>query len=256
MNRCGFCVSGTESFRHVDPYKFAQWVAANNQPHIKSLTMPDPTPNFSKKRFHDLLDGLIDVNNQLTGSCAAVIENMDEEILDKFRAANMFTFFVGADSWSSTLRERICKKPTDPQRNMEILEYAVKKGITIYLSWISCMPTETREEFESDWEYKLKIAEKYASHQVWQCNTVCLILPGAPFHQNTEKYGITIEYWENPNKNLPEFDEIISRMSKIATYEEPVFEEILYRLSVIKKHCYFASDSSEFVIKGVDYVES
>jgi len=249
-NQCGFCVSNNERLRGSDLDVFLKAVKDNQLEHNKFLTMPDPIPNFTKNRFRRLVKGLIDIDNKLAVNCELVLQNLEEDIIEQMPKAGIHAIFTGADVWSPTLRKKIGKPEIDIKRTIEIIDAIVAQKIDLYVSWISAMPMETRDEFEEDVEYKMMLADRYSPSDVWMCNTTCLIIAGSPFYKNPEKYGIKIEFWTNPNKNLPEFDEIISKMGRFVEYEEPTYEEIMYRYKRIQEFCTFVPEKSEFVIRG------
>ena len=228
-NQCGFCVSNYEELRRADIDIFLDWVKQNQLPHNKYLTLPDPIINSTKQRLNKIVNGLIDIDNKLIINCEMVLQNIDKDIIKYMPKAGIQAIFTGADVWSPTLRKKIGKPPLDIDNAIEIIDEIVKNKIELYMSWISAMPMETREEFEEDVEYKMMLAERYDPSEVWMCNTTCLIIAGSPFYRNPEKFGINIEYWTNPNKNLPEFDNIISKMGRFVSFKEPNYKEIMYR---------------------------
>lgn len=39
-------------------------------------------------------------------------------------------------------------------------------------------------------------------------------MSGSPMERNPEKFGLKVNYWTNPNPNLPELDDVISKIKQ------------------------------------------
>lgn len=213
---CSFCSSNNTSFDKVDVDKFVNWIDVNQTlDHNKRLLINDPTANFSKDRFNKLLDGMAHIKNRLTTFVWLEGRNVDIDMIDKMRRANITEVFYGTDVFAESLKNKINKKSDNSiEEIIYLFKYFQKNEIQVHTNMIYGFPQETREEFEYNFNAAKKIS-KYAR----LTHSLFFLLPGSPMYKNPEKHGITLEYWEDT-------------IAKYAIFE-PDKKEIDYRCSII-----------------------
>ncbi|MCX5862304.1 MAG: radical SAM protein [Deltaproteobacteria bacterium] len=121
---------------------------------IRQIDILDDNFAQNKKRLNDILDGLIKRKYDLVINLQSGIriENIDDEILIKFRKAGVYKLAFGVESADENVL-KIHKKQLNLHALSEVVIKSRKMGFVVYGFFIIGLPGETRDAFERTLEY-------------------------------------------------------------------------------------------------------
>jgi radical SAM superfamily enzyme YgiQ (UPF0313 family) len=214
VHNCIFCsTAGLKTFRYVPTEQFIEWIRLNQEIAVAhSLTFNAPTTNWSEKQFEDMLDGLISINNKFRITAWFRIEKLNENLIAKMKKANFIVAYIGIDGVCNELRERMNKGKVKLNKILENLELLQKYDLDVSVGMIRYFPGITPKENYMELLYYKSIKEKFPKLRIY--NYHYIMMSGSPMERYPEKFGLTVEYWSNPNPNLPELDNVISKIKK------------------------------------------
>ena len=218
--KCSYCVTNYCKPRTAKLDQVFNWIEVNNKDYIHSITFNGPEINRSKLRINKLLDGIIERKLTNMGKFGWFsINHMDEEIVEKMAKCNFQQAIVGIDAISPGLREKVNRKdPGDIKNYLSVFRAMVKRGLKPHAVFIMNFPQETEFDRKAENLFQ-KIILKELNNTVTVFNTEFLMYPGSPMYEQHENFGIRIEFWKNPNPNLQELDELVSKLPKKYYYE-------------------------------------
>lgn len=184
---CLFC-SCTQMVRHTHRIRSPENVVDE----IKHITK---TYNYKKIAFFDdfftynrdvvlnLCSYLEEI--QILWSCATRADYVDFELLQKMKDSGCFRVFVGAESGSQDILNKVAKG-TRLEKIREVAMYAKELGIDLIPSFVIGLPWDTKETIQKTVEFSRSLDVG----GVWFLPMTPF--PGTPLYDEAEKYGITI----------------------------------------------------------------
>jgi hypothetical protein len=213
-NKCSFCsTAGRPKFRYVPTDQFTEWVRLNNEAGVShTMTFNSPTTNWSEKQFEQMLDGLIDIKNKLRLVAWFRIEQMNENLIQKMKKAGFIVAYTGIDVVSNGMRKKVNKGGTDIEVIVRNLELLSKYKLTTSVGFIRYFPGMSQKDNYMEYLFYKSLRTKFPNMRMY--NNYYIMTSGSPMERDPRKYGINFEYWENPNPNFPELDDVISKIKK------------------------------------------
>ncbi|MBU0581324.1 MAG: B12-binding domain-containing radical SAM protein [Candidatus Margulisbacteria bacterium] len=149
---CSFC--SKDIFERKVTYRSAQNVLEEvdflvNNYKIKQIDILDDNFAQNKKRFVEILDGLIErkYNLALNFQSGIRVENIDKNILEKMKKAGVYKLAFGIETFDENVL-KIHHKKLNIQKIEEIVKMAKQFGFLVYGFFIIGLPGETEEGFK------------------------------------------------------------------------------------------------------------
>ncbi len=143
--------------------------------------------NNRYKYAEDLCDGMIKHKFNFLWSDCANMREIDENLLDKMKAAGAVKLTFGMETASPRLLKYIRKGATIG-RIKKYLAYSHKLGIWNHVEFIGGMPTERAEDVRATVKF---VKENLDNINVYSLNPFSLY-PGSPFYRESKKFGIRL----------------------------------------------------------------
>lgn len=210
--RCSFCSGTIGPLRALPVETVISGIKEYNKwadRYYPRIYFTDNTFNFSKKRIHDICDGLIGINNKIPLEAYFVYNNIDTDIIKKLAKANFNIIRIGLDAFAPEKR-RYAKKNFDITKE-EIIEIAnaiTENGMVNQIFIIFGMPNETPESFNIDFGLakELRVRDNVEVFPFFYGLSV-----GSDIYDNPTEYDVTFEYWKTKKCVIPEITDIVNR---------------------------------------------
>lgn len=150
---------------------------------VTTLTFVDDTLNVPKKRFKEMLRMMIRNQYEFKWNCYYRCDHGDEEAIELMKEAGCEGVFLGVESGSDEMLERMNKKT----RRGDYLRFIPKfkeVGISTHASLIVGFPGETRVSVQETKEIVEETKPDFFRTQLWYCDRI------TPVWREREKYGI------------------------------------------------------------------
>ena len=179
--------------------------------------------NNNYKRAEELCDKMIKSRLGLSWVDCANLWAIDENLLDKMKAAGAIKLTYGIETGSPRLLKYIRKNITI-ERARRLLEYSNKIGIWNHVELIGGLPTEKPQDVEATIKFVEEtkdIIDVYSLHPFY-------LYTDAPLYREPEKFGLRIRpnpapspehYFSNPVTKVGEFTERFDEVGGL-TWEE------------------------------------
>jgi anaerobic magnesium-protoporphyrin IX monomethyl ester cyclase len=138
---------------------------------ISTLTFLDDTFNVPKSRFREILLMMIRNRYDFKWNCYYRCDRGDQEIIDLMGKAGCEGVFLGIESGSDVLLERMNKK-CKSREYREAIPQLKAAGISTHANIIVGFPGETRETFEESIELLEYTAPDFYLGQLWFCDPI------------------------------------------------------------------------------------
>jgi radical SAM superfamily enzyme YgiQ (UPF0313 family) len=193
-------------------------VKLNNEAGVShSIMLNSPTTNWSEKQFEEMLDGLIAIKNKLRICGWFRIEKLNENLISKMKRAGFIVTWIGVDALTSSLRTKLNKGKLSIDKAIQNLTLLDKYGIRVSAAFIRYIPGMTQHENYMELLYYKSLRKKFTNMRM--TNFHYILMSGSPMEANPEQFGIKVNYWENPNPNLPELDDVICKIKQSYEYD-------------------------------------
>ena len=209
--KCSFC-SGTSvgKFRYMRTSKVIETIHNINKmkkynPHIY---FTDNTFNFTRKRIYDICNG---INNKIPLTAYLVYDNLDFDMIRTLKESNFHTLRLGLDAFATEKRIEANKSANITKDQLfDLANETAKHDIIHQIYLIFCMPNESEESFQIDFEIAKELAKIYKVEVFTFLYTLSV---GSDMYNNPKKYGIKYEYWDL-NCVIPEINKSINECPK------------------------------------------
>lgn len=150
---------------------------------VTTLTFIDDTFNVPKARFKELLRMMIANQYGFKWNCFYRCDHGDEETIELMGKAGCEGVFLGVESGSDQMLERMNKsaRRRDYMKAVPLLRQA---GISTYASLIIGFPGETLDTAQETMNFVQEAQPDFFRVQLWYCD------PITPIWNEREKYGI------------------------------------------------------------------
>ena len=150
---------------------------------VTTLTFIDDTFNVPKARFKEMLRMMIDNQYGFKWNCFYRSDHGDEEAIELMGKAGCEGVFLGVESGSDAMLEKMNKtaRRKDYQEAIPLLR---KAGISTYASLIIGFPGETYETVKETIDFIEECQPDFFRAQLWYCD------PLTPIWDEREKYAI------------------------------------------------------------------
>jgi hypothetical protein len=150
---------------------------------VTTLTFIDDTFNVPKARFKELLRMMIRNKYGFKWNCFYRCDHGDEEAIELMGEAKCEGVFLGVESGSDRVLEKM-NKSARRHDYMEAIPLLKRAGISTYASLIIGFPGETLETFQETVSFIEEARPDFFRAQLWYCD------PLTPIWNEREKYGI------------------------------------------------------------------
>jgi radical SAM superfamily enzyme YgiQ (UPF0313 family) len=234
---CTFCSNNKVFGRRIrarSPEKVVEEIMyVMRRYNAKEISFWDDMMTTNKEWIHKFCDLLIKNKLDITWTCYARVDSVDEPMLRKMKRAGCWNIFFGFESGVQELLDNINKGITLEQIE-NANNWCKKIGIEVRASFMIALPGETSQLARKTIEFAKKLNPDYAQF----CITTPY--PTTSLYENAKKYGILIEDFSKFNIWEPVFipkgyknAEQIREIEKVAMRE--FYIRPAYILSRIKK---------------------
>ena len=150
---------------------------------VTTLTFIDDTFNVPKARFKDLLRMMTKNRYGFKWNCFYRCDHGDEETIELMGKAGCEGVFLGVESGSDQMLERM-NKSARRHNYMKAIPLLRQAGISTYASLIIGFPGETLQTFQETLSFVEEAKPDFFRAQLWYCD------PLTPIWNEREKYGI------------------------------------------------------------------
>lgn len=225
---CNFCNEWRmwHRFRQISPEKVVGWMKNLNQKYgAFRFYFADSLLNTSLPWLDKFSDTLL--KNKLDFQWHGYFRaNMNRQLVEKLKASGLCRAFVGVETFSQALLEKMNKKRTAID-NMESIEAFTSCGIPLEISNIVGFPSESKVDFQKRWEFYLELITKYPkidlnieSFQFRPCSRI---------YDHYKDFGLSIKKWGPKTANIiPEVRGIV-RQIPMAVKGKPNHSQIFQR---------------------------
>ncbi|MFH1515463.1 MAG: radical SAM protein [bacterium] len=187
--RCGFCSSRSfwGDYRSREPDKIIDEI---EQIYEERGTVPisfaDDSFTYSRDLVENLCDRLIEREIESGGfGFSSHPLRLDEELLEKMWTAGFNSFFLGLESGSLEILNKIGKR-YNYKKIEHLVKFAINLGFDIHASFMIGLPGESKKDIEST----LTMAQNLPLNSIGF--HIFYPFEGSPIRDNPEKYGIKI----------------------------------------------------------------
>ena len=184
---CAFCGfpqrAGKYKFIEVDEVE-KEFDAIKRIGSVDTVTILDDTFNVPKKRFKEILRMMIRNNYGFKWNSFFRSDHGDEETIGLMKEAGCEGVFIGAESVSDVMLERMNKtsRKKDYVRAVSLLKQA---GIITHVGFIIGFPGETLDTARETEDFINEAGSDFFRAQLWYCD------PVTPIWQKRSEYKIT-----------------------------------------------------------------
>ena len=160
---CTFCYNlfGKNLRVHSAKYVYDMIIYLMKNYHIKEFSFYDDTFTAHRKRVVDLCNLILTNDLQISWSCFARVDFINEEMLGLMKRAGCHQIMYGFESASEEILQNINKK-ADFSKSVRAVELTRKAGINIRAAFMLGNPGETKETLKQSLDYVLKMNPEYA----------------------------------------------------------------------------------------------
>tara|TARA_Y100000590_G_scaffold63822_1_gene68512 strand:- start:2567 stop:4078 length:1512 start_codon:yes stop_codon:yes gene_type:complete len=165
---------------------------------IKTFHFEDDNVSLNKKRFSELLDAIIFENLNIRWSVPNGLraDTLNTEIIDKIQKSGCTEVRVGLESGNQEVLDKIIKKSTNLEYEIEMLKYCHKISLPTSAFWIIGFPEETIENMKETIDVALNLYQEYG---VKPLMSIATPLYGTELYRESKKNGFL-------NNNLTDMD--------------------------------------------------
>lgn len=221
---CNFCNEWKmwQRFRQLKPAKVVGWMKDLNRKYgAFRFYFADSLLNASLP-WLDEFSGLLlkkKLDFQWHGYFRA---NVSRKLVQKLKESGLCKAFVGAETFSKTLLEKMNKKRTITD-NIESIEAFCSCDVPLEISNIVGFPYESRADFQKRWEFYLDLIKKY--RKIYLNVESFQLRPCSKVYENYKDFGLSIKKWDSKTINMiPQVSGII-RQIPMAFKGKPNFNQ-------------------------------
>lgn len=150
---------------------------------VHTLTFIDDTFNVPKARFKELLRMMIRNNYGFRWNSYLRSDHVDEEAIDLMAESGCDGVFLGVESGSDFMLERM-NKTSRRKDYLRVIPQLRARGIISHASLIIGFPGETQETVNDTLQFVEEARPDFFRAQLWYCD------PTTPIWNEREKYGV------------------------------------------------------------------
>lgn len=150
---------------------------------VSTITVLDDTFNVPKGRFKDILKMMIKNNYQFRWNSFYRCDHGDWETIKLMGAAGCEGVFLGVESGSDSVLEKM-NKSARRKDYLAAIPALRDEGITTYASLIVGFPGETQRTIEETVDLVEKARPDFFRTQLWYCE------PGTPIWKQRDQFGV------------------------------------------------------------------
>lgn len=186
-SRCIFCLWPQTMFgrkvRLRNPKKVVDEIECLIEVHqAKGILFDDDTFTVSQNHVKGICDEILKRKIKIPWSCLGRVDNINEEILEKMKAAGCTMIRYGIESACQEILDR-AKKGITVERIVKTVELTKKFGIETYADYLLGLPGETKETLEKTINFALKLDTDYAQFPI------VIPYPGTELYQEAVNRG-------------------------------------------------------------------
>jgi anaerobic magnesium-protoporphyrin IX monomethyl ester cyclase len=193
--QCTFCSSSRitgKRWRGRSPMNVMQEVKLLRDRYgVQDVTFIDDLFTFDYRRVEEICSSMTQEADDIGWTCSSRADIMARhpEMTDWLKAAGCHTLYMGAESGSQRILNRI-KKGIRLSQVISAVKRAKKVGLEVVLSFILGIPGETREDIQSTIDFACKLDPDLAQF------TICTPYPGTPMYDEAkEKRWLSVSDW-------------------------------------------------------------
>jgi anaerobic magnesium-protoporphyrin IX monomethyl ester cyclase len=193
--QCTFCSSSRitgKRWRGRSPMNVMQEVTLLRDRYgVQDITFIDDLFTFDYRRVEEICSSMTQEADDIGWTCSSRADIMARhpEMTDWLKAAGCHTLYMGAESGSQRILNRI-KKGIRLSQVISAVKRAKKVGLEVVLSFILGIPGETREDIQSTIDFACKLDPDLAQF------TICTPYPGTPMYDEAkEKRWLSVSDW-------------------------------------------------------------
>ncbi len=163
--QCNYCVKSFGSFtssltadeiiEHIQT-----WISLHQ---VKTIRFIDDTFTLNRKRVVSICNRLIEDQIKISWMCLSRLDNLDDELLALMAQAGCKRIYLGIESGSVTILEKLNKK-MDILASIELLKRSQKLGIEFAGFFLGCLPFESDSEFKESIHFAQNSNINFASY--------------------------------------------------------------------------------------------
>ena len=166
---CSFCSEAGTGPRRRSPEKAIAEIRHCIEEHgIKEIHFWDDTLSYHRKWMKDFCNKLIEENLDITWSCFAAVNTVDEELLQLMAKSGCWRIFYGYETAVPSLAENIHtnKKNRDLNKMKQIAKYTREAGIEANGAFLIGLPGETPELAKQTIQNSIELDPDYAQYHI------------------------------------------------------------------------------------------
>ncbi len=192
---------------------------------FRSIYFDDDTWNVGRERMLSFCDELEKSELRVPWAIMARAELMDEELLERMRAAGLFSVKYGIESSNQQLLNNI-EKGSDLKKAEEVIKYTKYLGIRTHLTFTFGLPGETEETARHSIDYACRLNPTSVQF------SLATPFPGTRFYEQMKRDGFIV------SKNWGDFDGNYRSVIRTAALEANQLVQIRqFALKEWDRHC-------------------
>lgn len=163
--QCNYCVTSfgklTSSLTSEEVIKHIKiWKEIHG---VKTIRFIDDTFTLNRKRVVEICEKIISNAIEIKWMCLSRLDNLDQELLKLMAEAGCVRIYMGIESGSESLLNKLDKK-MDLTKGLHLIQSTKSFGIEYVGFFLGCLPFETRKEFRESISFAKKSKINFATY--------------------------------------------------------------------------------------------
>ncbi len=182
---CAFCnyPAMAGNYEYATPQKVVENLIQLHSSGVQYVIFIDDTINVPRRRFKEILRGMINAGLDLKWVSFFRPSHADEETFDLMKDSGCLGVYIGIESGDPTLLKNMQKSAT-PDRMRYGIEQLSERGIITYGSFILGFPGETEATVDNTIEFLRRTPLTYYNMLLYYHDSL------APIQMRTQEFGI------------------------------------------------------------------
>lgn len=221
-SKCGFCYVKNIPYSARSPKAVVDELEECFKRYsIREVEFFDPVFTIDKKRIIDICRDVLERKIDISWSCRARVDQVDEELLDEMKSAGCARIYYGIECGSQTILNKVNKGIT-LDKIRQIINLTKKKGILTLGFFLVGAPGETRESIKETVNLALKLNLDYAQfHKT-------IAKPGTILYDEVKR-NTGRDYWKEYILGIAEEERLPTPWSILSDREVERYTIKLYR---------------------------
>lgn len=243
--RCTFCLGsylGRQVRNRSAEKIFQEMFLLQDKYGIKEISFYDDVFTTKKENVRDLCKKIISEKMNISWSCFARVDFVDEELLEAMKDAGCHQIMYGIESGDEQILKNIHKK-ISLEKVKEIINITKKTGIDVRAAFMLGNPGETKETMRKTIDYAVTLAPDVA---IFNITTP---YPGSEMFRWAKESGILLtENWDQYDLSRPVMNLPSVNSADIVKYYNLAYKNFYWRPNYLLKRIFKIKNLSDIKI--------